>query len=99
MALLTRVAVGDRNPRMVRGSGSTRTPGRGEDGGDDDDDDNEGGFPIGGGHRGLPFDGWNDENGAWMRNRKQLCVAASPGAPGEDDGPFAFIQSTANRRE
>eukprot|EP00971_Amphidinium_carterae_P223106 4426985-Amphidinium_carterae.1 len=51
----------DRNPRMVRGSTSTRRPGRGgDDGGDDDDDDdgddNEEGFPIGGGNRGnQPF--------------------------------------------
>eukprot|EP00971_Amphidinium_carterae_P275156 5459525-Amphidinium_carterae.1 len=71
---------------MVRGSGSTRTPGRGGDG--DDDDDQDDGFPIGGGNRGnQDFNGWNNENDAWMRNRKQLCITASPGAPGGDDGP------------
>eukprot|EP00971_Amphidinium_carterae_P300287 5966286-Amphidinium_carterae.1 len=71
---------------MVRGSGSTRTPGRGGDG--DDDDDHDSGFPIGGGNRGdQGFNGWNSENDAWMRNRKQLCIAGSPGAPGGDDGP------------
>eukprot|EP00971_Amphidinium_carterae_P351289 6492027-Amphidinium_carterae.1 len=78
----------DRNPRMVRGSGSTRTPGRGGDGGDDDDDDDGNGFPIGGGNRDyVPFDGWNSENDAWMRSRKQLSIAAAPGAPGGDDDP------------
>eukprot|EP00971_Amphidinium_carterae_P149973 2972964-Amphidinium_carterae.1 len=77
----------DRNPRMVGGSGSTRIPGRGGDGDDDDDDDDEGGFPIGGVHRQPHFDGWNEKNDTWARNRKQLCIAASPGAPGGDDGP------------
>eukprot|EP00971_Amphidinium_carterae_P312828 6217182-Amphidinium_carterae.1 len=71
----------DRNPRMVRGSGSTRTSGRGEDGGDDDDDEDGAGFSIGGGNRKYePFNGWNSKNDAWMRNRKQLCIAAFPGA-------------------
>eukprot|EP00971_Amphidinium_carterae_P197806 3925677-Amphidinium_carterae.1 len=61
----------DRNPRMFGGSGSTRTPGRGKNGGDDDDDDDGSGFPIGGGHREPLFDGWNEENDTWARNRKQ----------------------------
>eukprot|EP00971_Amphidinium_carterae_P258506 5130766-Amphidinium_carterae.1 len=29
----------------------------------------------------------DEENDTWARNRKQLCIAASPGAPGGDDGP------------
>eukprot|EP00971_Amphidinium_carterae_P279464 5547972-Amphidinium_carterae.1 len=71
----------DRNPRMVRGSNSTRRPGRGgDDDGDDDGDDNDDGFPIGGGNRGnQDFGGWNSENDAWARNRGQMRVAASPG--------------------